>query len=101
MEKNKKFMGFLGKAALVILLPIIYSIYIIGLFKAQVWFAPSLAVILLVTLVLFLFGLMLRMPKPVFRAGIVPAFGCFVAFNKVDPSLQLLILCVHIEIGMK
>jgi len=101
MEKNKKFMGFLGKAALVILLPIVYCIYIIGLFKAQVWFAPSIAVILLVTLALFIVGLMRYMPKPRIRLGIVPGFGILVAYNSVDPSIQMLILCVHIEIGMK
>jgi hypothetical protein len=101
MEKQKKFWGFLGKGALIILLPIIYSVYIVGLFKAQVWFAPSLAVILLVTLAITIVGILRYMPKPSFRAAIVPAFGLFGAYNHVDPSLQILILCFHIEIGMK
>lgn len=101
MKKQKKFWGFLGKGALIILLPIIYSVYIVGLFKAQVWFAPSLAVILLVTLAITIVGILRYMPKPALRAAIVPAFGFFAAYDPVDPSIQLLILCFHIEIGMK
>lgn len=101
MKKQKKFWGFLGKGALIILLPIIYSVYIVGLFKAQVWFAPSLAVILLVALALTVVSLLRYMPKPSFRAAVVPAFGFFVAYDYVDPSIQILILCFHIEIGMK
>jgi uncharacterized membrane protein len=101
MNKHKIFCGFLAKAAIVLALPILYSTFIVSLFKAQIWFAPSLAVFLLVAMLLAIVALMIRMPKPKFRGAIVPAFGFFGAYNRVDPSVQLLILCFHIEIGMK
>jgi hypothetical protein len=100
MKKQKRFWGFLLKGSLVILLPIIMALYVYWLYKTNVWYAPSMAVVLGGLGLTSIIGLIITMPKPKFSFALAPVLGFFVAYDSYDPSVQLLILFVHIRIEL-
>lgn len=101
MKKFKNLMGFLLKGALSVLLVVLYISIIVEMYEAQVWFTPSMAVVLFVAVALGVGFLIMNMPKPKWRLNLVPALGLFIAFDRTEPSVQILILFIHIEIAVK
>lgn len=100
MKKQKRFWGFLLKGSLVILLLIIMALYVYWLYKNNVWYAPSMTVVLSGLGLTSIIGLIITMPKPKFSFALVPVLGFFVAYDSYHPSVQLLILFVHIKIEL-
>lgn len=100
MEKQKRFMGFLLKGALVILLPLLFSLLVIWLYKNNMWYAPSMAVVFFGLGLTSIITLIITMPKPKISFALAPALGFFIAYDRHDPSLQFLILFIHIELKL-
>jgi len=100
----KKFMvalGFLGKMALGMVMPLCTALSAFFLFMADVNWTTEITVILWLCLFFsFMLGIasLMLLPKHKIKINVVPAVGVFLGVDPSDGSIQLLLLCLHIEV---
>jgi hypothetical protein len=100
----KKFMvtlGFLGKMALGMIMPLCTAISAYLLFMGNVNWTREVIVLLWLSLFFsFMLGVasLMLLPKHKIKINLVPALGVFLGIDPSDGSIQVLFLCLHIEV---
>ena len=97
MENKSKLLGFLWRTALITLLPICSYFLVKEMYDMNIYMLTTCFILYCVALITTVM-LYIYTPKSKVLFQLVPALGFFIAYDKYDPSLQFLLLFVHVEI---